>query len=44
MTKITVSGIDYLVIEREDGSHLTIEINPDNPEYVKLMAEPPADE
>ena len=44
MNKITVSGVDYLVIEREDGSRLTVEINPNNPEYAKLMAEAPADE
>jgi hypothetical protein len=40
MNKITVNGIDYLVIEREDGSQLTVEINPNNPEYAKMMAEP----
>ena len=40
MAKISVNGIDYLVVENEDGSFITIEINPENPEYAKLMAEP----
>jgi hypothetical protein len=40
MNKITVNGIDYLVIEREDGSRITVEINPENEEYAKMMAEP----
>lgn len=44
MEKITIDGIDFMVIEREDGSRLTVEINPNNPEYAKLMAEPTADE
>jgi hypothetical protein len=40
MDKITINGIDFLVIEREDGSRLTVEINPNNDEYAKMMAEP----
>lgn len=40
MEKITIEGKDFMVIEREDGSRQTVEINPANPEYAKLMAEP----
>lgn len=40
MDKININGIDFIVIEREDGSKQTIELNPENPEYAKLMAEP----
>jgi hypothetical protein len=43
MEKININGIDFLVIEREDGSRQTVEINPANPEYAKLMAEPGED-
>jgi SOS-response transcriptional repressor LexA len=40
MEKIQIEGIDFIVIEREDGSKQTIELNPANPEYAKMMAEP----
>jgi hypothetical protein len=40
MEKITIEGTDFIVIERADGSRQTVEINPENPEYAKLMEEP----
>jgi hypothetical protein len=40
MAKITVNETEYLVIENSDGSFVTVEINPANPEYAKMMAEP----
>jgi hypothetical protein len=30
---------DYVVIERADGSKLTIEVNESNPEYVALLSD-----
>jgi hypothetical protein len=40
MEKVNIEGVDFLVIERADGSRQTVEINPANPEYAKLMEEP----
>lgn len=40
MEKITIDGKDFIIITRDDGSRQSIEINPENPEYAAMMAEP----
>jgi len=39
MERITIEGVEYVVIDREDGSKLTIQASSSNPEYLALTTE-----
>lgn len=44
MEKLTIDGKEFIIITRDDGSRQSVEINPNNPEYAAMMAEPVTNE